>query len=175
MSPYNGNISTSYSYVTADKSWQVPAVLRSLYLKQGLSLREVGETLGCDRCTVRRWLLRFDIDTRPANDQKTQPCYSVNSAGYRYFSSEHNGDRARVAIHELVAIAGGADPHRVFSDETECHHRLRIPSSLNVGIHLDIPNNIEVLNAREHRQVHAENEYEQPHEDEVLDRADTPE
>ena len=126
-------------------------------------MREIADELGRAPSTIWEWLHRHGIETRQANDQKTHPSYSTNSAGYAYFHSQHGDERAHVAVHELVAIADGADPHRVFSDDTHCHHRLGVPAGFDINVHIDIPGNILVLDADEHLSDHASGECE--HED----------
>lgn len=49
--------------------WRDEQRLRSLYVEQGLSQREIAEELGCSRRTVGNWLDRFDIERdRPWQD-----------------------------------------------------------------------------------------------------------
>ena len=70
--------------------------------------------------------------------------YWINNRGYCYVS---DGEKI-VGIHVLLAIAEGADPHLVFSDETEVHHE--IASRVKV----DHPKNVRVVTRTEHRQLH---------------------
>ena len=72
------------------------------------------------------------------------PSYWINNRGYPYVS---DGEKM-VAVHVLLAIVGGADPHVVFSDEMEVHHRLAS------GLKLNHPNNVQVVSCEEHRRLH---------------------
>ncbi len=42
--------------------------------------------------------------------------------GYEYIRHHYNGDIRQVFTHQLVAIANGHDPYKVFCDEYNVHH-----------------------------------------------------
>ena len=141
------------SITELDNPWQDEELLRELYVEDERSVRDIASLLGCHHSTVHNWLCRFDIPTREAvapektwfepNDRLS---FWINPAGYMYAISTHNGVREMVGIHVLVAIAGGADPHRAFADETHCHHLLH---------KLDTPKTVVVMNRTEHNRLHA--------------------
>lgn len=157
---------------TSKHPWRDKEILQSMYCEQELSLREVGDCLNCDKSTVRRWLDRHGIETRLADDQKTGPCYHINDDGYGYFLVHHDGESFRAGEHELIAIHGGADSRDVFSDDTDCHHHIRIPSPLDPPRHIEIPGNVEVLDRSEHRSSHALGTFDTPEVGEILSEED---
>lgn len=163
---------TAVSNDAPDRPWQEEHVLRTLYCEHEYSLRETADHLGCSPETICRWLDRHDIETRQANDQKTQPCYEVNPEGYEYVKVDHGDTEDRVGIHELVAIASGADPYEVFTDETHCHHRLRVPSDFDDVVQLDFPANLEVRDAHEHLSAHKSGDITVPDPEQIVTAID---
>ena len=47
---------------------------------------------------------------------------ALEGGSYEYMLDSRHQNPDKVAIHQLVAIAGGADAHKVFSDEWHVHH-----------------------------------------------------
>jgi hypothetical protein len=63
----------------------------------------------------------------------------------------HKND-GQVAVHQLLAIAMGEDPHDVFSNsEYQVHHKNNVPWD-------NRPSNIELLTAGEHYDKHLREE-----------------
>lgn len=75
--------------------------------------------------------------------------YETRADGYeRWRATDPDGTRRAVYVHQLTAIAHGADPHRVFSDgEFQVHHRDRV--RWNNG-----PDNLELVHTVEHGYRH---------------------
>lgn len=156
------------AFAEIDRPWRNESILRLLYCEQENSLRETADRLGCSPETVRQWLHRYSIETRTANHEKVQPCYEVNRQGYGYVKVDDGNGEDRVGIHELVAIANGADPYEVFCSGTHCHHRLRVPSKFEGVMQLDIPHNIEVHDAYDHLSRHQTGDFQDPDPEEIL-------
>lgn len=51
------------------------------------------------------------------------PMVSQTGQGYRYVRCKRGGSDDTIYIHQLCAVAGGADPHDVFSDAYDVHHK----------------------------------------------------
>ena len=51
------------------------------------------------------------------------PSVTLTGHGYAYTRSRYDGEDETVYLHQLCAIAGGADPEWVFSELTDIHHR----------------------------------------------------
>jgi len=62
-------------------------------------------------------------DESSPNRYTPAPTVSTTGLGYRYVRCQRGDDDSTVYIHQLCAIAGGADPHDVFSDAFDTHHR----------------------------------------------------
>lgn len=157
---------TSASSSDYDHPWRDPDVLRELYCDQELSLRDVAEILDCHHSTIGQWLDRCDIQAREAVPPEetwfepgTHPHFWTSPEGYRYAVSTHSGERNQVSMHGLSAIAGGADPYRVFADGTHVHHRLH---------KLDTPATVEVLDADDHLRRHGLDDFEPPSPSELF-------
>lgn len=142
-----------------DRPWRNELLLRYLYSNRGLSLREIADRFGCHHSTVGTWLDQYDIPTRDAIppretwfEASPRPIFWTTPKGYTYARSNHEGATEEVSIHALTAIAGGADPHRVFAENTHCHHEL---------YKLDTPKTVVVLDASEHCRLHASGEFEE--------------
>jgi len=128
-------------------AWKDADTLRELYWDEGMTLEEVGNRLGCAKKTVSNWMQRLDVDRRLTPEEK--PAYYDTSAhGYERAKSKHNQRSYRVGIHQLVAIANGADPYKVFSGgEYNVHHKNGIPWD-------NRPENVELLTKSEHSSHH---------------------
>lgn len=114
---------SSYFDTEPSPAWQDPDLLEILYWEHELSLRDIASRLGCSKTTVKRWADYYGLQLRPPNNQKEHPSFWTNPKGYSYAESTIDGDQAVVGIHELVAIANGADPNEVFRVDTQIHHR----------------------------------------------------
>lgn len=87
--------------------------------------------------------------------------------GYNYVRCRAGGDDSTVYIHQLCAIADGADPRDVFSDDYDTHHRpldhwldldARVPPTpIDVGDGvvpaIDTPDAVEVVPRNDHRRA----------------------
>lgn len=132
-----------------------PEILEALYWHEDLSMWQIAERLDCSETTVYRYMTQYGIERRGAAKSKraykTLLPYRVNQHGYPVWRANNEVDGASaVRVHQLLAIAEGCDPHKVFSSgEWQTHHKN--------GIKFDNrPGNIELLTAREHRQKHVE-------------------
>ena len=127
------------------KSW-----LSEQYTDNKRSMADIADECGVTPATILKWLRRFDIETRGSNrhQKESPPAHTITPRGYEVVSSKLDGEISWIAVHQLVAIAHGADPHKVFSDgEYQCHHKN--------GCRVDNrPDNIELLSGVEHANEH---------------------
>lgn len=93
------------------------------------------------------------------------PSVTLTGHGYAYARCRYGDEDNTVYLHQLCAIAGGADPHRVFADRTDVHHRplsewLDLdeevpPAPVEIGDQLvpaiDTPESVEVQLQWDHR------------------------
>lgn len=99
---------------------QIKERLKELYLRQNLSSSEVGEKMDLATSTVSRWVTKLGLrDKDPAN-------YYFNPGGEksypRWVGTGCNGRSNRLRVHQLLAIADGADPHKIFSGNWDVDH-----------------------------------------------------
>lgn len=101
------------------------------------------------------------------NKIRTQnpPSLSKTGIGYHYVRCRAGGSDDTCYLHQLAAIAGGADPHDVFSDAFDVHHLPldhwldldeRVPATPydladSIIPALDVPHGVDVQPRWEHR------------------------
>lgn len=125
--------------------------LAEQYHGRGQTLAQIADKCDVDKVTIMNWMDRHDIPRRDATHHKrVSPAqFTVEKDGYERAASKNNGKFRQVRIHQLVAIANGADPYKIFSNgEYECHHINGVPWD-------NRPENIEVLTGSEHDEIHA--------------------
>lgn len=130
-----------------------PALLKELYWGENLYQHEIADRLGVSERQVRRRFNKYDIDTRnPGSSRKpTVPAYQI-VRGYPSWSGYKDKDGfSTVYVHQLLAIAKGADPFQIFSSgDYQIHHKN--------GVKWDNrPENIDVVTDKEHADKHTEN------------------
>lgn len=146
-----------------DKPYTDTDWLREEYVEKRRSMKDIGEECDVSAAVILKWLRRHDIETRHPDAYKKREPISIQYIGgelgdlpgpYEQVQSSLtiDGQREyyRVFVHQLLAIAGGADPHKVFSDgEYNVHHKN--------GIRWDNrPENIEFMTTSEHAKHHFE-------------------
>lgn len=138
----------------ADQPWQDERILEVLYHDLELSQAEIADRLGCDPKTISNHLRDNDIPTRRRGRRRVERAsYSITPGGYpQWIAYEDGGTTVGVYVHQLLAIADGAEPEEVFADGTHVHHRGGDPV-------LNIPGLLDVVSPREHRRTHTENEW----------------
>lgn len=102
--------------------------LRREYVEEGLSAREIAEGEDYSRRHVNQSLEHHDLDKRNKREaiwkkHGEEAKYLTHPRGHVMVSS---GDRMAY-LHQLLAIADGADPHDLFSGESVIHHKNNIP------------------------------------------------
>ena len=131
--------------------------LEELYCEERKSLKEIGERFGVSKSTIHRWMDNHGIERRTDKDAGSEKRrvgyarYFIDSEGYPAWQAWNGkkGGHDLLRVHQLLAIAEGADPHRIFNGvgNTVVHH--------DNGCKIDNrPKNIEVTSAADHGRHH---------------------
>jgi len=133
-----------------------PEMLETLYWQEGLSMWRIAQRLDCSETAVRNAMIRFGIDRRDSayngNQQKPEEnkvhIRSMKS-GYERIEHSYKGERFQLYHHQLIAVANGVDPNKVFSQKYHTHHKNEVKWD-------NRPQNLEVMTASEHMKHHAD-------------------
>lgn len=126
------------------------AAVREWYCEERMTMSEIADELDCSPKTVSDWVGRHGIKPRTVSDYASRrPAgFSTGRRGYERWSCNTENHSGSLPVHRLLAIAEGADPHKIFSGDYHVHHEN--------GIRWDNrPSNIEVLPSKEHLSLHA--------------------
>lgn len=145
------------------KAYQDEETLYRLYWDEGLSVSNIAGRMNTANSTILYWMDRHGIPRREqaeATRAVMRENYNIDAAsearrveyasyivseGYEIWKDQISGEQVR--IHQLLAIADGADPHEVFADETNCHHSTHHSRDNRPGV-------VEVMTRSEHMAYH---------------------
>ena len=119
-----------------------------MYHDKGMSLREIGNEVGVHGSTIKRWMDKKGIPTRPSPQEKPPQHILEHPTGYEQIRHYGKDKKSGVYIHQLIVIANGADPEKVFSSgQYHVHHKSGHPLD-------NRPENLELLTREEHNAIH---------------------
>jgi|GEM_PF-3240438 len=142
--------------------YKIESDLREQYVEKEKSQQEIADEWGCTRSTIQRWMNRHEIPRRSgmgggANRVEYASFYTETheNGGYEKvgaYDPEREG-MVWTTVHQLVAIAQGENPEKVFSDgEYQTHHRTGIPFD-------NRRENVELLRREVHQRAHQRDEW----------------
>lgn len=133
------------------KKYQNKEILEKLYIEDNMTQSEIADKFGCSVSTLSYWFNKHGIKTRGAEYyQKRQPVSHRfdDTTGYEKWRTSINNERCTVMVHHLILISEGHDPHIVFSDEYDTHHK-------NNHRFDNRPENLELIEKSKHGKIHA--------------------
>lgn len=104
--------------------WDDEELLNELYVEEKQTLAEIADQLGTSEGVIQRRMDDFGIERRDHIEYIRQgPVFlRFDSSGYLRAESAVDGEKDMVYIHQLVAIADGANPHEIFGGK-HVHHQ----------------------------------------------------
>lgn len=144
------------------EQYQDAELLDRLYNDEGLSGPAIAEQLGCSTYTVYKYLNLYDLKDTQQGAWLLNPAPIFDHNEYKAWKDQYRGERVHVYVHQLLAVANGADPHQIFGGDLEVHHK-------NNRRWDNRPENLMCLTKSEHAQLHA-NERLRKREAEMLNR-----
>lgn len=126
------------------KEYQDPDILRNLYYKKGMMVKEIAEKLDSSPTTILRYMEKNGIERRKLCKHQ-QPVHLRWKDGYRVWATKMEGEQRTVRVHRLVAVAKyGIDAVK----DMYVHHKN--------GIRWDNRNqNLELMTPSNHSRHHA--------------------
>lgn len=82
--------------------WKDESTLRELYHEEGMSLRKIGDKLGCDSVTVHNQMKKMEIPRRERTHRRQRHAgLSFHGDGYEMWNDKYGC----VLVHRLAAVA----------------------------------------------------------------------
>ncbi len=132
-----------------------PEWLREQYIENRRSMKDIADEVGMSPSGIKKCLDRYDIKTRNSTEHhRYGPCNFMTdeSSGYESVSAKCDYEQYQCRVHQLVAIAKGANPHKVFSNgRYHVHHENSIPWD-------NRPCNLTLKSGKVHTREHAVDE-----------------
>lgn len=129
------------TYDGIEALWRDKDLLVEEYVEKDRTAKELASEWGCSEPTINRWGRKHGL--RKKREWGSAVPFKTHK-GYEVWKHNNNN----VSVHQLLAIAEGEDPAKVFSNgDYQIHHKNGVPWD-------NRPENIELMTEAEHMEVH---------------------
>lgn len=127
------------------KYWDEEYIHRE-YVEKGKTVSEIADECDVSTTTIRKWIKRHGFDLPDRYYDIPEFCMSCESNSHTSYPHWHGCDGQMLTVHQLVAVAEGADPYKVYNNSAwnidhknrhKCdnsHHNLELISSAEHGL-----------------------------------------
>lgn len=126
-------------------------VLIHHYWDEGQTADDVADELGVSQGTISNWLEKTGLGARPRS-RVERADFRHDSDGYEVWRVCDPEGETFVGVHQLLAVADGADPAEVWAEDTHVHHCTGLQW-------LNLPDMVEVVGPDEHVRTHVAGEW----------------
>jgi len=133
--------------------WKEKSTLEGLYHDQQMTLEEIAEKYDKSDTTILYWMRKHGIEREDRSTRIKKayrykaPYYGTGTQGYERWEIRTPDGKAVPRVHQLLLIADGVDPHKVFDPDTDIHHQN--------GVRWDNrPDNLELVDHADHASHH---------------------
>lgn len=158
------NIDFSQFSFDEERPYRCKELLEHLYLEKELSMLAISELpeFDCSPTTVNKYIEDFEIPKRSKIEaisrgygySKYEVPYWNNKDGRDIWCGSYKGEPFKVYVYQLIVIAYGADPYKVFSDEYDGHVHHGAGEDPSPVKYDDRPSNLVFMTNSEHQQTH---------------------
>jgi len=129
--------------VSESRPWRDEQYLHEQYVENKKSTLKLADECGCTHRTIRIWLDKYGIETRPSTREKP-PHFRTRKDGYEEVKCKVNGETKSILTHRLLAVAEyGVDS----VEDVHVHHINKIPWDNRYE-------NIQLISNSEHGKLH---------------------
>jgi transposase-like protein len=135
-----------------EKPYHNPDWLNEQYYNQNRTLADIADDFNISPAAVSYWMRKHGIN--PGNSVQYAR-FETKTDGYEHWESgrqTRDGSHDRVYVHQLLAIADGADPHELFGGQKQIHHANSIPWD-------NRPANLQVMTTAGHAEEHQQEQW----------------
>ena len=143
--------------------WKNPDRLDELYHGEGHSQYKIAERFDISQPTVAYWMDKFNIEARPPmHERDPRGIYRCQKPNFRsqYFINDIGGDTEDRVVNfyesNLVALHNEELWDVLVDDNTDVDHKLNSP------LHINLPQNLRVMDTTDHLSDHANGEADIP-------------
>jgi hypothetical protein len=129
--------------------WHDKGRLKRLYHDKRMSIHAIADELNTGHMVIHHWMKKHNIERRGRLETTRTIHPTIGwKDGYRYAGSHFQGKTNHVLIHDLIAIANGADSYELFGKYGNAvHHKNEMKCD-------NRPENLDVVKNSDHAKIH---------------------